>query len=360
MSLLRTLTLSVFMVGALAVIPNSASAASSRVSCELTVTTPYDSAKFKGTEEVLVQKGDEVSIEWKGMNADEAIDIDKDEIDIEDSITISPTKDTEYSYRFTSGSRKADCGVELVVVDASFDEDTLVTENAKPTISGEATDTKSVRLEIKDEKGKLAFKSKVTRVRSGEWDVRVTKSLKDGAYDVTLFGEKGAEIDAIGEGTLIVGDAVPSSTSVKGGTLVMSALPLLSGGNAAPGASIPVAYIKVTNTSDKPAHIDGFTLKQNGSASTDAVVSVSTNDDKGGSRYTTQGAGLFKNGLMYVPLPAVVPPGQIRIYSIKVLLNAMSGNYAGQTLMLDVVSATTGANVPSTFPIQGTTWTLTR
>lgn len=360
MSLLRTLTLGACMVTALAVMPSSVFAASSRVSCELTVTTPYDSVEFKGDEEVLVQRGDGVTIAWQSENADEAMDGNKDEVDTEGSITVTPDEDTEYSYRFMDGSRKADCAVELTVVEASFDEDTLVSEHTKPTISGTADDTKSVRLEIRDEDGKLAFKSKVTRIRSGEWSTRVTKTLKEGAYDITLFGDKKAELSAIAKDTLIIGDDIPVSTTIKGGTLHMSALPLLTGGYAAPGSSIPVSYIKVTNTSNSPAHIDGFTLKQNGTASTDAVVSVSTNDDKGNSRYTTYGAGLFKNGLMYVPLPAVVPPGQIRIYSIKVLLNSMSGNYAGGTLMLDVVSATTGASIPTSFPIRGTTWTLTR
>lgn len=362
MSHTRTLTLGVFIIMALAFVPAPASAASSRISCELTVTTSYGEETFKGKEEVLVQEGDDVTIAWEGKNATKVIDADKEELDLEDSMTVTPKEDETYSFRFTDKSRKADCAVSLVVVDASFEDDTMQTDNAKPTISGEASNTKSVRLEITDEKGKISFKSKTIRTKRGEWDVRVTKALKDGSYDVTLFGEKGAEIDAIATATLVVGEgssAESTSTSKKGGTLSVSALPLLAGGNAGIGASVPVAYIKVENAGKEAAHIDGFTLKQNGSASTNAVYSFSTNDDKSGSRFTTSGTGLFKNGSTFVGLPAIVAPGQIRIYTIKANLVSNSNIFAGQTLMLDVASITSGAKVTSSFPLPGVTWNIT-
>ena len=362
MSHTRTLALGVLAIAALAFIPSTTLAASSKVSCELTVTTPYDEVSFDRDEEVLVQKGDEVTIAWEGKNATDAEDGDEDEIDLEDSITVTPDEDVTYEYRFTNKSRKADCAVSLKVVDVSFDEDTLATDSNKPTVSGEAEGTKTVRLEVMDDDGKRVFKSKNERVKRGEWDVRVKKSLKDGTYDVRLFGQKGAEIDLIATSTLVIGEGStrPDTSSTKmGGTLSVSMVPLLMGGTAAPGAAVPVAYIKVENTGSSASSIDGFTLKQNGSASTGAIANVQTNDDKGGSRYTTSGAGLFKNGSVYVPLPSVIAPGQIRIYTIKAGMSAASGSYAGQTLMLDVTGVTTGAKVPSAFPIRGTTFTLT-
>lgn len=363
MSHTRTLTLGLLAIAALAFAPSTTLAASSRVSCELTVTTSYDEVSFDRDEEVLVQKGDEVTIAWEGDNATEAFDGDNDEIDVEDSITVSPDEDTTYEYHFTNNSREADCAVSLKVVDVSIDKDTLTTDNHKPTISGEAEGTKTVRLEIMNEDGKRVFKSRNERVRQGEWDARVKKSLKDGTYDVMLFGERGTELDLIGRTTLVIGEGGSSSAGTAstkmGGTLSMSALPLLMGGNAAPGAAVPVAYIKVENTGSSASSIEGFTLKQNGTASTNAVVNVQTNDDKGGARYTTFGAGLFKDTSVYVPLPSVIAPGQIRIYTIKAGLSTGSGAYAGQTLMFDVTGVTTGAKVPSAFPIKGTTWTLT-
>jgi hypothetical protein len=355
-------TLSVFAVMALAFIPSSVSAASSKVSCELTVETSFDEVSFDGKEKVLVQKSDDVTISWEGKNATKVVDKDKDEVDLEDSVTVTPNENETYSYTFTGKSKKATCTVELVVIEAMIDEDTLATESAKPTISGEATGAKSVRLEIRDENGKTAFKSKTIRTKRGDWSARVTKTLKDGSYDVTLFGDKGAEISIIATGTLVVGErgsSTGNSSSKKGGQLSVSALPLLSGGNAGTGASVPVAYIKVSNPSKETAYIDGFTLKQNGSASTDSVVSFFTNDDKSGSRYTTSGTGLFKNGSAFVGLPAEVAPGQVRIFTIKANLSSMSNVYAGKTLMLDVASITSGAKLGGSFPIQGTTWTLT-
>ena len=363
MSHTRTLALGIFAIAALALMPSVTLAASSKVSCELTVTTPYDEASFDRDEEVLVQKGDEVTIAWEGKNATDAEDGDEDEIDVEDSITVTAREDATYEYRFTNKSRKADCAVSLKVVDVSIDEDSLATDDNKPTISGEAEGTKTVRLEIMNDDGKRVFKSKNERVRGDEWNVRVKKSLKDGAYDMRLFGERGTELDLIATSTLVIGEGSSSAdtpSSVKaGGTLSLSMIPFLMGGNASPGATVPVAYIKVENTGSSAATIEGFTLKQNGSASTDAVVNVQTNDDKGGSRYTTSGVGLFKNGSVYVPLPSVVAPGQIRIYTIKAGLSASSGAYAGQSLMLDVTGVTTGAKVPSAFPIRGTTFVLT-
>lgn len=355
-------TLGIFAIMAFAFIPFSASAATSKVSCELTVTTAFDEASFKNKGEVLVQKGDEVTIAWEGKNATKIVDQDKEEVDIEDSITVTPDEDETYSYTFTNKSKKATCSVDLVVIDASIDEDSLTTDNSKPTISGEADGAKSVRLEIKNEDGKTVFKSKSIRTKSGEWKARVTKALKDGSYDVTLFGDKSAEINIIATSTLVIGEGSSSasnSSTKKGGMLSVSAIPLLSGGNAAAGASVPIAYIKVANPGKDAASIDGFTVKQNGSASTDTIVSFATNDDKSGSRFTTAGSGLFKNGSAFVGLSATIPPGQFRIFTIKANLNVSSGMSAGQTLMLDVASVRTGATLGGSFPIQGVTWTLT-
>ncbi len=347
---------------ALAFIPFTASAASSRVSCELTVTTSFDDASFKKKGKILVQKGDEVTIAWEGKNATKVIDRDKDEVHLKDSITVTPDKDETYSFQFTDNRRKTDCSVELVVVDALIDEDTLQTGKAKPTISGEAIGAKSVYLLITDENRKTAFKSRNIRTKDGDWMTHVTKSLKDGSYDVTLFGDKRANINIIATSTLVIGDGSTSasnSSTKKGGMLAISPIALLSGGNAVPGASVPVVYIKVANPGKDAASIDGFTLKQNGSASTNAILSFSTNDDKSGSRFTTSGAGLFKNGHTFVGLPATIPPGQFRIFTIKANLNSTSGISAGQTLMLDVASVTSGAALGGSFPIKGVTWTLT-
>lgn len=362
MSSTYTFALGILALATLALTPSITLAASSRVSCELTVTTPYDEVSFDRDEEVLVQKGDEVTIAWESENATEAEDGDRDEIDLEDSMTISPSEDRTYEFRFSGRGRAATCVVELTVVDASFDNETLQSDSSKPTLSGEVEGTRTVRLEIVDEDNRRVFKSRNTRVRRDAWDVRVTRSLDDGVYTAMLFGDRRAELGLIATSTLVIGESNSSAGTAStkmGGTLSVSDIPLLMGGSARPGNSVPVAYIKVENTGSSASSIEGFTLKQNGTASTDAVVNVSTNDDKGGSRYTTTGAGLFKGDSVYVPLPNVIAPGQIRIYTIKVGLSASSGMYAGQSLMFDVTGVTTGAKTPNVFPLRGTTWMLT-
>ncbi|HEX5774842.1 MAG TPA: hypothetical protein VFY28_02685 [Candidatus Paceibacterota bacterium] len=147
-----------------------------------------------------------------------------------------------------------------------------------------------------------------------------------------------------------------------GGSVSVSPIPLLSGGTASAGASVPVAYIKVLNNSREAATIEGFTLVQNGSADTDVVIGFATNDDKGGSRATiggNEGNTPFDDGEAFVPLEDTLVAGEFRIYTIKALLSRLFGSDAGRTLMLDVDSIrTNGADVFGAFPIRGTVWTL--
>lgn len=147
----------------------------------------------------------------------------------------------------------------------------------------------------------------------------------------------------------------------SGGSVSVSAIPLLSEGVAALGASVPVSYIKVYNPSTEPAVVNGFTLTQNGSADADVVIGFSTNDDKGGSRATiggTEDTKLFKNGEAFVPLKASIGPGKFSIFTIKAQLSSVASGNTGKSLVLDVASIDTTASIQGTFPIRGTTWTL--
>lgn len=154
---------------------------------------------------------------------------------------------------------------------------------------------------------------------------------------------------------------VPSNVDPDGGEVSVSSIPLLTGGAASLGASVPVSYIKVYNPSTEPALINGFTLVQNGSADTDVVIGFATNDDKGGSRATiggTEGTKLFTDAEAFVPLKAVIGAGKFSIFTIKAQLSRVASGDIGKSLMLDVASIDTGAKVHGAFPIRGTTWTL--
>ena len=242
-------------------------------------------------------------------------------------------------------------------VEATIDESTLSTSAKKPTISGEATDTKSVYVVIRSETGKTVLKKNV-RVKDDRWKAKITRTLKRGDYTVSVYESKKSR-DILDEGTL----TLTSKSKTKGKTagksfasLSVSSVPLLFGGSAKLGSSVPVAYVKLVNTTTATTSIEGFTLRQNGSASTDAITTFATNDDKGGSR--TIVPSVFKKNEAYVPLAAELAPGQMRIFTLKAALNASMYTALGRTLMLDVVSVDTAAKLVGTLPLRGTVWTI--
>lgn len=189
--------------------------------------------------------------------------------------------------------------------------------------------------------------------------LRVFTAQGSGTYNYTF--SNGQDKATCSASLIMAGEIAAASVDPKGGAVSVSSIPLLTGGAATLNASVPVAYIKVLNTSAEPAAINGFTLKQNGTAGTDAIIGFATNDDKGGSRSTIggqEGVDLFKDGETFVPLKAVVGAGMFRIYTLKAQLSGRASGDVGKSLMLDVSSIDTGAAIRGNFPIRGTTWTL--
>lgn len=344
--------------------PSGAYAATERPECKLTVTTAVGTVELEGKKnKVLVQEGGLITIVWESENAKRAVDKSRDEIELTGTTTEVLDRNKSYSYRFNSGSRRVECAFSAVTAEGSFDQSSLVTNSPKPTISGEADGTKSVRLMIDGQgaNSDVHFKSKTIRVKRGDWDAKITKSLPVGTYLVTLEGHKDLELGTLATGTLIV--LGKGQTATTGGSLSVSPVPLLFGGNAAPGSSPAVAYIKVSNPGRSAASLSGFTLRQNGSAPTSAVIGFSTSDNLGGSRTTlggTEGTRVFgSDGTAFVPLTAVIEPGQFRIFTLKAILSRSSGSWAGRNLMIDVASVNTTAATSGFFPMRGTTLTLT-
>ena len=249
---------------------------------------------------------------------------------------------------------------------ATIDAASLATTNkTKASLTGDATNVKTVRVLIENSAGKRLFKSKALKVKNDHWKVTASKKLADGTYKVTVYDAKDKKQATLASGTLTVG--VKGATSTSGtkssGLISVDALPLLSGGAANMGASVPVAYLKVQNTSGSAVSLEGFTLKQNGSASGDSVIGFSTSDDKGGSRATiggTEGAKQFKSGLAFVPLKATIENGTVRIFTIKATLSKTVTADLGKQLFLDVAGVTTNGSVKASYPIRGVAWTLIR
>lgn len=197
--------------------------------------------------------------------------------------------------------------------------------------------------------------------------LEILSAFGSGTYTYT-FGNGDEETTC--EANLILAGSIEEPTTdvptvkhedVKGGSLAVSALPLLSGGIADSGKSVPVAYIRVSNPGSVRAAIDGFTLTQNGSAPVESVIGFSTSDDKGGSRASyggEEGAELFDGDEAFIPLEAIIEPQQVRIFTIKALMSSEASGKKNSALTLDLTAVDSTADIFGSFPVRGVTWTL--
>lgn len=166
-----------------------------------------------------------------------------------------------------------------------------------------------------------------------------------------------AELNAVAA----VNTGTTSPVTIGDTTLVVSFIPLLSGGQAKAGKSVPVSYLQVTNTGDNAASLAGFWLRQSGSAGGESIIGLTTVDDKGslrGSVGGTEGSILFKDGLAFVPANATIAPKEMRLFTIKTAVTASVSSYLGKDIKIEVASVDTNAKVQGTFPIRGVTWTI--
>jgi len=344
-------------------VPFSASAATKKPTCAITVTTENGVEKFTKSGDFYVAEDEEFEIAWTSKNATKAVDGDRDPIALSGSENVSIDEKTEYSYTFSSGSKKVTCEVTAIVAEGTIDSSSLTTSSTKPTITGTATGAKKVWITLTDDDTDIVYKSKEKRVSKGKWKIKLPKAIAKGTYDVQLYGEKKVDLNKLATGTLTVGTTSSSSGSsntssgTSASTLSVSAIPLLSGGFGRANASVPVTYLKVVNTGTETATLNGIWLKQNGSASNSVVTGFSTSDDKGGSR-STVAANFNSSNKVFVPLVATILPGQLRIFTLKAQLATSVATSVGTTLMLDVDSIDTNSKKAGMFPVRGTTWTL--
>lgn len=154
---------------------------------------------------------------------------------------------------------------------------------------------------------------------------------------------------------------VPNGT-VGTTTLVVKSVPLLSGGTAHSSVGpVPISYLQVINVGKEGALVKGFSVMQNGTAPGEAVIALSTIDDKGGSRGLiggVEGATPFANGVALAPTDAYLAPGQMRLFTIFATLSRAVTPYVGLQLSIDVTSVSSTATVNGQFPLRGTTWTI--
>lgn len=248
---------------------------------------------------------------------------------------------------------KNTCDVEGA---AGIDSESLSATSSRPTLTGVASTSRTVQIVIRKEGSeKTYYKSKIVRVKKGEWSLRVPKKLKDGEYDVEVYCPKVSRGTSIATGTLEVGGEVASKPTA-GAAFTVTSIPLLAGGTADEGESVPVAYLQVRNTGKSEIDMKGFWVKQNGTASADVVDSFTVVDGTGNSRVTTDVS--LKNGAAFVKTDVSIAAGEFALFTIKANLADSFGSASGKNLKIDVTSAEGAAKTSGKFPIKGTTWEL--
>lgn len=246
---------------------------------------------------------------------------------------------------------KNTCDVEGA---AGIDAESLSATSSRPTLTGVASTSRTVQIVIRKEGSeKTYYKSKIVRVRKGEWSLRVPKKLKDGNYDVEVYCPKVSHGTSIATGALAVGQA----DAPKSGTaFTVSSIPLLAGGTANEGDSVPVAYLQVRNTGKSAAQVKGFSVRQNGTASADVVKSFTVVDGSGDLRVTTDAS--TRGGVTLAKTNISIPAGEFALFTIKANLADSFGSASGKNLKIDVTSAEGAAKTSGKFPIKGVTWEL--
>lgn len=251
-------------------------------------------------------------------------------------------------------------------VEGSIEVDSLSGASSKPTISGTASGTKTVRVTIrKAGSKKVLFKSKAIKVKNGMWEVKVSKKLAKGTYDVGVVGAPVTTIPTVTSGTLTVGKGAKvtttTTTTAAQTTLVVAPVPLLAGGIVQAGMSVPVSYLQINNIGTTTAHLRGFWVRQDGSANVASVIGLTTVDDQGGSRGSAggiEGFTPFAGGMAFAPTDALFASGQMRLFTIKAVMSANVFPYYGGQLKINVVLLDSDAKIQGAFPIVGTIWTI--
>ncbi len=245
---------------------------------------------------------------------------------------------------------------------ADIDTSSLSTKSTKPYLNGTASDTKFIKFIIfKEGSTKSIFKSKNIKVKNDKWKSKVSKKLTDGKYQVELFDSKKTSGTPTETYTLTInkkGNFTSENTSKT--TLEVKSVPLLFGGNAKPGSEVAISYLQITNTGSENATLNGFWIKQNGSAPDSSISGLTTVDDKGELRGFTQTSSPFKKGIAFAPTSAniIFTPGQTRLFTIKAILSSEAYLYNSKSLSIDVTSIDTNSSIKGMFPIKGTTWTI--
>lgn len=342
-------------------IPSVTQAAYTGPVCILWTQTSSGSVVAVGESEVMLNRGEDITIYWLSANATAAEDGSGDSIPVSGKTVKSPTKKTTYTYTFNRGSREVECSVVVYPVEGSVKKSTLSSESTKPTITGTAKDTKTVSFEVfKAGVKKPVYESETIKVVDGTWKHKVANTLPKGVYSLVLYGSSDLKLNTIFKQTLTIGSSVPSESTAS--TIVVQLIPLLTGGVAKENQTITLSYLQVLNVGLQPVTVTGIKLKQTGTADTDAIVSLIAVDDT--EVYKKQvgniGQSPFASGEALIPITLTIQPKETRLFTLKALMGTDLSDYSGDTVKLVVSGVESRSSVKGTFPIKGVTWTISQ
>lgn len=340
-------------------IPSSTKAAELTPVCVLWTQTSSGSVVAVGESEVMLNKGEDITMYWFSANATKAENSGGDTIPVSGKTMKSPTKKTTYTYTFSRGLKDVECSVVVHPVEVSVTKSTLTTLSTKPTISGTAKYTNTVSFELfKAGVKKPVYESETIKVVDGDWKHKVTETLPKGSYSLVLYGTDGLKLNTVSKQTLTIGSTAVVDTGAS--TVVVESIPLLNGGVAKKNQTVTLSYLQVLNVGLQPVTITGIKVKQTGSASTDAVVTLFAVDDtelhKG--QVGNIGTSPFKSSEALIPITLIIKPKETRLFTLKALLGSNLSNETGETLKMVVSGVESRSSVKGTFPIKGVTWTI--
>ena len=341
-------------------IPGTADAASSRPSCELSVDVDGVYQSVHGTSPVIVRSGSPIVIHWESNRATKVVDPTGRVVSQSGFATVTPVRNTTCTDTFTRGSSRTTCALRTAVVSGSIDEQSRGQVSARPTIAGRARGVSSARLSLVPFGTTTPiYGSGILRLHNGHFTTQVTNALPDGMYQVIVEGYGSRNHVLIATSTLQVGTT--SAVSALAPTVVIVPVPLLLGGVAHPGVPVAVAYLQVINLGTATATLAGFTLTQTGTAPVSTVVGLTAITDNGVARGSvgTMVSGTPFTGLsVFVPLVATLAPKEMRLVTIKAVMNPVLAPYLGNTLTLRVTGVTGNLKPHAAFPLFGTVWTM--
>lgn len=354
----RTLLLSVALSAAF-LMPSTTNAAYEGPVCVLWVQTTSGSVVAAGETEVMLNKGDELKIYWFSVNATEAENGNGDSIPLTGRTVKSPTSKTTYSYTFSKGTQEFECSVVVHPVEAKVTASTLSTLSTTPTISGTAENTQTVSFKVFKVGSKTSvYDSEDIRVVDGTWKHKLTDSLAKGSYNFVLYGSDELKLNTISKKILTIGTIASSDTGQS--TIVVQPIPLLVGGVAKRNQTVGLSYLQVLNVGLESVTITGIRMKQAGTASTKAVLTLLATDDtelhKG--QVGKVGVSPFVSGEALIPITLTLKPKETRLFTLKAILASDVSDYVGDTLKLQVSGVNSRSSVKGTFPIKGVTWTI--